>query len=46
MYLDVSSNMKNLFDDKKDEKELSSKAKKNWIKYVRQLKVKASMLIQ
>ena len=28
MYLDVSSNMKNLFDDKKDEKELSSKAKK------------------
>lgn len=28
MYLDVSSNMKNLFDDRKDEKELSSKAKK------------------
>lgn len=28
MYLDVSSNMKSLFDDRKDEKELSSKAKK------------------
>lgn len=28
MYLDVSSNMKNLFDDRKDENGLSSKAKK------------------
>ena len=28
MYLDVSSNMKNLFDDRKDEEELSPKAKK------------------
>lgn len=28
MYLNLSSNMKTLFDDKKDEKELSSKAKK------------------